>query len=106
LYYCIDVAIFLFTTAVFISSSKWFICSWGIKPFLYKKKKSMPYHNSFRIIEPKQSSSPHDISCFDIGALMLSTEWQKALHKWKISFWRSEMGLNHRDSYWGPRYCS
>lgn len=35
--YCIHVAIFLFTAAVFIGSSKRFICSWGVKTFFIKK---------------------------------------------------------------------
>lgn len=37
--YCIHVAIFLFTAAVFIGSSKRFICSWGVKTFFIKKEK-------------------------------------------------------------------
>lgn len=50
--YCIHVAIFLFTAAVFIGSSKRFICSWGVKTFFIKKekrKKKRKKENSFNL---------------------------------------------------------
>lgn len=97
----------------------------GSKPFLLKKKKEKklkkekcdpplsPSRIAIGLLGHKAQegkvkfASPHDLSCFDIGAFLLSTKQQEALRRWRTKPWEELDGVGpQRQRHWGLGRCS